>query len=350
MPGEVNAVKDRPNTTTGQGGSALLSLVIALLMVVRPEPAVSSQEDEAPAKVIAMRPMAVPPTEDSGNVEAWPTCLDPYLRTASVGAEECGPVADDEVGPVPIAMVDPEPMTGPLIGDDTSSEADAAAETIPDTQKDRWHVEVTPYIWLADIISKTNFRGIRTEEKLTVSQLSHDFRVAAMASARFYNRKWVVMLDGLYLNYVNDIGTSTDGTEVNVTDGFLTLAVGRRWDTPLPFEIFTGARYNISKARIDVGETATDMYKDREWVDPIVGGRLSIPLGKKWSIDMTGNVGGRAIHSNVSWEMLGQVSYQVFKHGYAEVGYRAMWTHNDRDDAELDYLSHGPIIGFRFKF
>ena len=49
----------------------------------------------------------------------------------------------------------------------------------------------------------------------------------------------------------------------------------------------------------------------KSWLDPIVGARVKAPIGKGWSLEGYGDVGGFGIGSDLTWCLTGRVNWQV---------------------------------------
>jgi opacity protein-like surface antigen len=298
------------------------------------------------------RPQAKPNARvDLRNADRiWPVDLDPYLKTAMADPEPSAAPGDTDLGPKA------PPTVVASASDEPGGLGSESAESTNGDMKDigpkpnPWRLEFSPYLWLADISGKATVYGVKAGMDVKSSQLRQDSKAAVMATARFYNNDWVILLDGLYMNFANQLFTTGGDTEIDVTNGFLMLAAGRRFKLFVPTEVFAGARYNISHSKLNTRITSISLYEETQWVDPVIGARVLVPLAKRLSFDLAADVGGYEVNSNMSWEFIGHFSYEFFRNMSAEIGYRVMDTDYEKDGFELDYTSHGPIFGLKLKF
>jgi len=99
-------------------------------------------------------------------------------------------------------------------------------------------------------------------------------------------------------------------------------------------------------AALDLGDS---------WIDPVVGGRLVQDLTDAWFLILRGDVGGFGVGSSFSWNALGGIGYEVSSLFSVVAQYRALGVDFENDESGFDFLSydtttHGPLIGFVFRF
>jgi hypothetical protein len=85
-----------------------------------------------------------------------------------------------------------------------------------------------------------------------------------------------------------------------------------------------------------------------------VGGRLSLPIGEKFSFHLRGDIGGFGVGSDLTWQAYPYFSWQCNRWFSLQAGYR--WLYNDYSDGDgsnefrYDVMSHGPQLGMTFSF
>jgi hypothetical protein len=62
--------------------------------------------------------------------------------------------------------------------------------------------------------------------------------------------------------------------------------------------------------------------KSQDWVDPLVGGRIGVPLSPKVDVTLAGDVGGWGTGSQLEYQVVGLLGYKVKPHATLQVGYR----------------------------
>ena len=92
----------------------------------------------------------------------------------------------------------------------------------------------------------------------------------------------------------------------------------------------------------------------QDWWDPIVGGNFSQPLGRNFSFNLRGDIGGFGVGSELTWQLLPSLSWQFADWGSIEAGYR--WVYADYESGsgpnlfKYDMLNQGFQVGLTFHF
>ncbi len=83
----------------------------------------------------------------------------------------------------------------------------------------------------------------------------------------------------------------------------------------------------------------------QDWWDAIVGTRLTPPLGKHFSLNVRGDIGGFGLASDLTWQAFPYLNWQFTKWGSIQLGYRWIYadyeTGSGRDRFQYDALSAG---------
>ena len=75
-----------------------------------------------------------------------------------------------------------------------------------------------------------------------------------------------------------------------------------------------------------------------------------MPLGGKWSATLYGDVGGFGIGSDITWQAIPVVNYQLNHKMTLGAGWRVFKVHYDKGDFLYDIAQNGPLIVFRSSF
>jgi hypothetical protein len=121
-------------------------------------------------------------------------------------------------------------------------------------------------------------------------------------------------------------------------------------------EVLGGVRYNNLSGEVRglggvVGPTPTGT---QDWWDPILGTNLKLPLGKAFSLNVRGDVGGFGVSSDFTWQAYPFFSWQFNQWGSIQLGYR--WLAIDYETGsgssrfKYDMLVQGPQLGFTVHF
>ena len=88
-----------------------------------------------------------------------------------------------------------------------------------------------------------------------------------------------------------------------------------------------------------------------DWFDPIVGARVTAGVTQRWTVFLSGDVGGWNAgddSSDFTWQAMIGSRIALSEHWSLQSGYRALGI--DRDNALADAIMHGPQIGALFRF
>jgi len=225
----------------------------------------------------------------------------------------------------------------------------AAAQTAPPT--DAWQFELIPYLWTP---------GIRSDLKLgplpgsTVSvnstSLLKALDMGAMGTLEARKGDWGGLLDLQYVKlgvsnqYLGGLG---GGYDITFKQTIATLAgFYRVVNTPsVTVEALAGVRYANIKTNVNVNIAPTMRGVGRQIEDSsnstsgILGARVILPVGDKWSL--MGHLDVGAGSSTTNLQAIVGASYQYspvtsFKFGYRYLGYK-------RDD---DLVNKAAMAGF----
>ena len=97
--------------------------------------------------------------------------------------------------------------------------------------------------------------------------------------------------------------------EFKLTQSLVELAIPYRltWN-PVVADVFVGGRYNYIYGEIGIPSVPVKKDDTLAFVDPIVGGRVFIPLAKGWTLGLRGDMGGFGIGNASDLALNGNVS------------------------------------------
>jgi hypothetical protein len=168
---------------------------------------------------------------------------------------------------------------------------------------------------------------------------------------------WGILFD---LNYTqleksNDHpgGLVPGSRQMKINQALIELAVPYRltWN-PVVADVFVGGRYNYTYGELSIPSRPLNVSDTVAWVDPFVGGRIFIPLDKKWYIGLRGDVGGFGIGNASDLALNGNASinWQLNELFSLHAGYRAYYLKYNSGDNEWNATQHGPWFGIGFSF
>lgn len=258
--------------------------------------------------------------------------------------------------------------------------------SVADETPNGWEISVTPYGWMAGISGDLGVGGRSFGINATFYDLltKSDYLIPVMGYTELRNDRFAIFADGFYtqmkFSKSNTI-TKNPFAKANLTlkskaELTQTLAFAEagasyevaHWQGPMGdtgLELLGGARYWYSSidASLKVdgtvkfgnlgvkkkGKYATAKSGDIDWVDPVVGARISQEFANMQKFELLGDIGGFGVGSQFSWQVYAGYTkgYQVGQAILAwTVGYRALAANYETNSGNsLDFVLHGPILG-----
>lgn len=230
----------------------------------------------------------------------------------------------------------------------------------------------TPYLWFAEIDGDITLRGRTGEAEASFSDIWNNLNIGVMGRLEGWDDQWGFFLDGMYMGLETDYATpgALLSAELDLDMSILEFGLGYRlweaaWnDSGLEFSLLGGGRYFNLEGDLDIvpGGPLADLISGRsfdrreEWVDLIVGGRLTWILSQEWSVSIRGDIGGFGIgdSSDMTWNLVAGVDYRWSDSIDLRAGYRILDIDYDSgggtDAFGLDAQFRGPILGMGIRF
>jgi hypothetical protein len=279
----------------------------------------------------------------------------------------------------------------------------AAAKAKEDTRlpihkQDQWQFFFSPHVWIAGSNARTTVFGHTSTVNVPWWDIVPDlFSKAIGVMGRFeaWKGRWGFFLDS-YFVYMGGNVSDSAGRQINlgqlpipitrVLSGDLkyitragNLDFGLRYlvgtlplsaDKPLPllaFELLGGGRYNYYNQymRLGLSSTITGPVIDitrgrtftvnvtRSYIEPMLGGRLSLWLNEKAIISFKGTLGGFGLpmnDNNLDSDLELDFGYRVRNNIYMYLGYRARYVQFNTTNLSFSAWLHGPVIGALYAF
>lgn len=256
----------------------------------------------------------------------------------------------------------------------TSSAANAAdlvvEEPVPvdvAPQQDRWTFSVAPYLWAAGLNGDVGLFGLQPVDiDMSFGDIFDNLRFGGMVVGEAHNGTWGVLADIVYvkIEVEQTVERTLSGVPValsgNVqTSSFTGTVMGQYRVISEPtatVDLMAGARIwsvdNDITLRLSAGDVVAGLSgSDGDtWVDPMIGIRGRVDLNPTWYLTGWGMVGGFGASSDVSWDVLGAVGYQLTERTSIVGGYRALGVDYENDGFVYDVVQAGPVFGAVFKF
>jgi hypothetical protein len=168
--------------------------------------------------------------------------------------------------------------------------------------------------------------------------------------------RWGFLIDTVYMDLSQD-ATSMGGQiagEVGVEQLILGGLVSYRLNDSARL-LFGGLYVDLDNTLRLTGPIQERRFSvSEDWVDPVIGLRLTKPLSEKWELGGLAHIGGFGVGSDFTWQLSGDVSYAFTERTHLVMGFR--YIDFDYEDGsglnyfKFDVAEYGLAAGLRFDF
>lgn len=216
---------------------------------------------------------------------------------------------------------------------------------------DDWNYRFILYGQAAGLDGDVTVRGLTSSVDLSFSDLLEDLEFATQALFYAQRGPWSVAFDFSYLG----LGESFDRPPATVdADTYIAELTGG-YRVAEPLELLAGVRYVRLENKIDFdGPLGIEVDDKQDWVDPLIGARLTLPLAERWTFRGRADIGGFGVGSDLAWQLGAYFEYAPSPSWSTVVGYRILDI--DYEDGEgfnefgFDAQLSGPVLGVSFNF
>ena len=236
-------------------------------------------------------------------------------------------------------------LTG-VVGPVAVAQADEAA--VVEAEDAGWTVDVSVFVLGANMDGTIGVAGHDADIDVSFGDITEDLEMGAMGLVRVAHDRWAFTTELIYMGLgasAGPFGTDVDQWNIEPSASF---RVSDR------FETIVGVRYTNISAEIR-GPFGREVSGTVDWWDPIIGGRLMLPIGDgTWTFYLRGDVGGFGVGSDIAWQLFPYFGWQFGERGSMQVGYRALSMDYDEgsgaSEFKYDVVTQGPQLGVTFRF
>jgi hypothetical protein len=228
----------------------------------------------------------------------------------------------------------------------------AVAAAVP-AQAEGWNFVFQPYFMAPYMDGKAAIGPVEARVSQSPSDIFSNLNWGAMGIFEVNNGRFGFMVDLTYMDleadregFVDRIGGHQGAYQANVL-----LRIEEH------AEAYAGLRVNDLGLRISgtgpLGN-ARSASRNKQWVDPVVGMRVNLPLSRTIDLTMVADVGGFGVGSDITFQAWPTLGFRLSDSISAKLGYRAIYSDYQSgsgiDNFEYDVLTHGPTLGLQFRF
>jgi hypothetical protein len=251
-----------------------------------------------------------------------------------------------------------------------------------------WHVLFYLPGWIPGIKGDVVTKGIKADLDVSIWQSIKNLQYLesiGLGHLEIKKGRWGLLMEGLY---VKEGGTGNAATKIKLPNlapgveipvsGKINLfsqmsidegcvlydlyrsssSVGNR--AVLTIEALGGARYMYFRTKVQStivdpsGIRMQTLQGTQDWVDPILGGRLSWNLSDDWVVGFRADVGGFGLSSEITWNLDATVRYRITKWLNLNGGFRALYEDHEsgsgRNKFKYAAWMYGPWLGVGVEF
>lgn len=225
-----------------------------------------------------------------------------------------------------------------------------------------WTFTVAPYLWGMNMNGRVQTGPAKIHVNQTFGDILRQFQGGGMILFNAQKDKFGIFTNVLYSVLSDPISTTPVSASAHTHFGIFSAGVSyTAYEKTLANQIsrffvdpYLGARYTLNNTRLKVNSLS--FHDNQHWTDPIVGMRLRYHFNHSWLAILSGDVGGRSINYQKSYNVQGYVGYHPtsIKNSTVYAGYRLLYqkymTGNGAKQFDWDMKLFGPVIGMAFDF
>ena len=212
-----------------------------------------------------------------------------------------------------------------------------------------WEVRVIPFLWATSLTGELGPAARPATVDLDFSDILDVTEAGFVGEIdATYKDERFFGLEAQYLE-LEETGTGPMGASVKAesTFGIGHCVVGKRIAKNL--DLYAGGRYIYTDTDVSLAGAGKVGVKE-DWIDPIVGFRITGTVSEKMFIRMGMDVGGFGVNSDFTYAVLTNLNY-TFNDTYSAIfGYRMIDIEYDKNDFVFDAKMDGLVLGLGITF
>lgn len=248
----------------------------------------------------------------------------------------------------------PSPAPSSLAGHERTS------NSLQSDSDSSWDFMIQPYVLFATIEGDVQVgRAGNTPVDVDFGTILENLKMGAMLHGEAHHKSgWGLVLDYAFMRLGADrAGQLGVVLDAEVEQGALEAFVNRRYELESggTLDAFGGVRWWQIDMDLTLAPGPVDRGRDVDWVDPVVGAKITSPFAGDWYYMGRGDIGGFGVGSEFSWSAAAGLGYNFnetigleFQYKLLDVDYEENL--GTADGFRYDTLTHGPLIGLTINF
>jgi len=232
----------------------------------------------------------------------------------------------------------------------------------------QWQVEFTPYLFASGLHGSTGTQQVTADINTAFGDIVRNLDKGLMGTLEVRRDRWGIILDGLYFKLRDQgarswegpagIGSATGDLDVTTTMQMYQLSAAYRLGGGVPTDLVVAGR--TTRLDLDLNLVTTtggllpgntrSLSASQSWWDPVVGVRVTLPFAEHWSAMLYGDIGGFGVGSDLTYQALAGINWQLFEHVSAKAGYRYIYQNYENNGFVWKMAAYGPYLGVGIRF
>jgi hypothetical protein len=237
------------------------------------------------------------------------------------------------------------------------SSVSVAAQSGTASDDDGWHFAVSPYLWFPGVHGTIGARGRDVSFKASPGDLLSHFRFGLMGLVDTRYKRLLLPLDIMWIRLGDNKALPFPNLMVNTAklkaDEFiLTPKIGYRLidEEKIKVDALVGFRYWHfgENLKFVPSNFNLNFSSSQNWVDPVVGGRITGNLSPKVVAVIAGDVGGWGTGSQLDYQVAGILGYRIKPNVTLQAGYRYLYVNYRSGGTIIQPTTSGVLFGATF--
>jgi hypothetical protein len=239
------------------------------------------------------------------------------------------------------------------VASDAAAASPAQANTTD--QSDGLHFTVSPYLWFPGVHGTVGADQLPVSIHASPGDLLSHFRFGIMGVVEPRYKRILLPLDIMWVRLEDDkaLPLTPNGTVAKLkgSEFILTQKVGYRL---LDYKIvkidaLAGFRFWHFGQSLSFTTNSLNFSSSQNWIDPVVGGRITGNLSPKVAVIIAGDAGGWGAGSQLDYQIAGILGYRIKPALTLQAGYRYLsvdWRNGGALlNTHIDMVTSGALIG-----
>lgn len=214
----------------------------------------------------------------------------------------------------------------------------------------QWQYTFTPYAWLANLDGTVGIGPVEVSVEEDFSDLLKNITMAAMLRGEAHNGRWGLFADMVYIELSEDQTTPSGEVELELDQWMVSFGGMLRVADSETLVADIGAGLRLFDSAVEIRTPGPDASDNVDWIDPLITGRVRMPMASNCFLVLDGEIGGFGTESDLVWQLTAAAGYSVSDRFELLIGYRYLDYDYEKDLLVYDLATSGLALGLNITF